>query len=96
MAHTEVAVHGAVNGSTNGNGGLRRWLDKILIGAIMIVITLVAVVYGSLRSEIESTACEQRTATERSIRVEQHQVDMDKRLERIENKLDVALGLRLK
>lgn len=77
----------------NGGGILRRWLDKLLCGALALVIGLVATVWAMQQGQLNQIDEEQRNRTERVIRMEQHQMDLDRRLERIENKLDVALGM---
>ena len=70
---------------------LRRWLDKIMIGAIGIVFVLFGVVYGAICGDMNKLDSIQRANVERIGKAEQRVVDVDRRLERIENKIDLLL-----
>lgn len=75
----------AVNG--NGNGSLRRWMDKLLVALVIALVGLTGIVYGIQSSRIEKV----ESAAQKIQALEARQEETYRRLDRIEAKLDKLL-----
>jgi hypothetical protein len=73
---------------------VRRWIDKAFVAALGIIAALITLVWSGVRLQIAQIEEGAQTQSERVIRCEQHQVDMDSRLERMEGKIDKILERR--
>jgi len=70
---------------------LRRWMDKILLGAMGMVMALVGVVWGTMQYQVNRVDQTQRDFGERVKALEVKIEDVDNRLDRMETKLDKIL-----
>jgi TolA-binding protein len=77
---------------------IRGWLDKIICALAVMLLGLATYVWASQQSQIDSMFANQQDRERRVIRLEQQQIErdnrfdrIDKRLERIESKVDILL-----
>ena len=86
---------------SDSENGLRRWVDKALIGSCALIITMVLGFYGStvadiadVRARVERIGESQQSLSERVTRLETLQEAVLQRLIRIEEKMDRELQRR--